>query len=88
MKPLIWSYSEARTFLKKHIEEVHGDKKHQCSDCGEIFQTQYKLETHIVYTHDRSKLFNCSICNSDFRTKQALEGMVISFVWIFQWEIW
>ena len=53
------------------MEKFHSEKKHQCSDCGEMFQTKHKLETHIAFNHDRSKLFECSICKAQFRTKPA-----------------
>ena len=62
--------------LKKHIESVHEGKKHQCSYCGEIFDTNHLLETHIAFTHDRSKLFECLVCKAGFRTKTTLQNHV------------
>ena len=54
------------------MERFHSEKTHQCSDCGELFQSHVKLETHIAFHHDRSKLLECQICNAQFRTKGAL----------------
>ena len=67
----ILSCSEPRN-LKNHIKKAHGEKNHICSECGEQFQTELKLETHIAKIHDRSKLAICHICQTGFTTRQNL----------------
>ena len=69
---LLCHLRDAQKYLKKHMEDYHGEKKHQCSDCGEIFLTDTKLKTHIGLSHDTSKLFECSICKAKVATKKYL----------------
>ena len=66
------SYLHQRT-LMDHIEKVHEEKKHQCTTCGEIFESMGRLETHIAFKHDRSKLFECPSCKAAYTIHQKLE---------------
>ena len=59
-------------YLQIHIKNAHGEKNHVCSECGEQFHTELKLETHIAKVHDRSRLFECHICKSGFTSKHNL----------------
>ena len=62
--------------LKKHVESVHEGIKHQCSYCGEIFDSNHLLGTHIAFKHDRSKLFECSVCKAGYRHKENLQSHI------------
>ena len=59
-----------------HIEQVHEEKKHQCTTCGEIFESIGRLETHTAFKHDRSKLFECSSCKAVYTTNKKLKAHV------------
>ena len=38
--------------------------------------TKERLDTHIAFKHDRSKLFQCSFCSKMYRSKPTLESHV------------
>ena len=69
------SYLHQRTHMD-HIEQVHEGKKHQCTTCGEIFESIGRLETHIAFKHDRSKLFECPSCKNVYTTNKKLKDHV------------
>ena len=69
------SYLYQKT-LMDHIEKVHEGKKHQCTTCGEIFESMFRLETHIAFKHDRSKLFECPSCKNVYTTNKKLKHHV------------
>ena len=59
--------------LTNHIESVHEGKTYQCSYCGEVFESNGKLEGHIALNHDRSKLFHCDQCPKAYANKATLQ---------------
>ena len=66
------SFSQPIT-LRHHMEQVHEGKKHQCSYCGEVFNTNHLLESHIAFNHDRSKLIECPVCKATFRWEKNMK---------------
>ena len=62
--------------LKIHVESVHEGRKHICSYCGEEFNTQKKLDGHIAFNHDRSKLFKCPFCDAEYRFEHYMKDHI------------
>ena len=59
-----------------HIESVHEGRKYICSYCGEEFTSQSRLDGHVAFNHDRSKLYKCTFCDSEFRFEYYLKDHI------------
>ena len=59
-----------------HIEHVHEGKRYQCSDCGEVYDSLTKLDTHIGLAHDKTKLFECPTCKATYASAKTLNKHV------------
>ena len=57
--------------LKVHIDTIHGGKLVRCNVCDRKF-SKSNLDQHVKSTHEKSKHFNCEICESGFGTKRDL----------------
>jgi DNA-directed RNA polymerase subunit RPC12/RpoP len=57
--------------LKHHIAKVHA-KSLECTECGQSFDTSYKLEYHLM-EHCVEKEFKCNQCGSEFFLKWRFE---------------
>ena len=62
--------------VKKNKNVVISGIKQKCPHCEEEFLTKERLDTHIAFKHDRSKLFQCSFCSKMYRSKATLESHV------------
>ena len=52
--------------LKRHIETIHTDQKHnKCNYCGNFFAQSYYLRQHIKKVHHE---FKCDFCEKLFST--------------------
>lgn len=73
--PLLCHLCDYRTcadsYLKKHIEKMHGDQKFTCSVCG--YETKFKgtLKRH-EKMHTGVKDFTCDICAKALTTERSL----------------
>ena len=54
------------------------DKGHRlkCNLCDEEFKTKERLDGHIAFKHDRSKLLQCRFCQNAYRHQSTLDGHV------------
>ena len=61
--------------LKKHITNIHMDKKpfFICDTCNKSFTTKCGFEIHIASVHKGSKPFACPICDSTVAIKSNLK---------------
>ena len=59
-----------------HVESVHEGRKYICSYCGEEFTSQSRLDGHVAFNHDRSKLYKCTFCDSEFRFEYYLKDHI------------
>ena len=50
--------------------------KLKCDLCDEEFKSKERLEGHIAFKHDRSKLLNCQFCQNVYRKQQTLDQHV------------
>ncbi|CAG0887424.1 unnamed protein product [Cyprideis torosa] len=61
--------------LKVQHENVHkGVKPHICDQCGKGFAVRPKLLEHITMDHEGNKLFKCSECPQEYRSRSSLIG--------------
>ena len=54
------------------------DKGHRlkCNLCDEEFISKERLDGHIAFKHDRSKLLQCRFCQNAYRHQSTLDGHV------------
>ena len=62
--------------MKIDVESVHEGRKYICSYCGEEFTSQSRLDGHVAFNHDRSKLYKCTFCDSEFRFEYYLKDHI------------
>lgn len=55
-----------------HFKLVHTDEHFDCSCCGRKYETEYKLQRHMV-SHTGEKHFECSVCSKAFPRKSTLD---------------
>lgn len=68
-------------YLKKHIHEVHNNKKpYICNDCGSEETNKFSLKAHLKQKHSSvspnvttTERFLCNVCSHTFKTKQYLK---------------
>ena len=74
---------ERKCDVDKHIPEAHlittddGKKKYPCpytSKCKELFNERYYLKTHIAWSHEGVKPFQCDFCGQCYLEKDQLEA--------------
>ena len=61
---------------KKHMEVIHRDIwKYRCDHCGQIFDHDKRLRSHILEHHPKleEKNLNCELCGKLFGKKYALQ---------------
>ena len=68
--------ARVKTSVKQNIQNVQKETLHPeniivCQFCGENFNEQWKLETHLVI-HEEAEKFPCDICDKIFQTKWRL----------------
>ncbi|XP_035666221.1 zinc finger protein 23-like isoform X2 [Branchiostoma floridae] len=57
--------------LRSHLRR-HGEKPHQCSECGNRFAILGELNRHVKVTHSASKPYPCKVCGFRFKLKNYL----------------
>ncbi|CAH1254651.1 ZNF235 [Branchiostoma lanceolatum] len=57
--------------LRSHVRR-HGEKPHQCPECGNRFAILGELNRHVKVTHSASKPHACEICGFRFKLKNYL----------------
>ena len=63
---------DAKYKLHRHYA-THGEKPHQCKQCGRRFMLPEYLKQHIKVVHNKTKDFQCFDCERYFSTKQCLQ---------------
>ena len=61
-------------FKSKQALIAHQNKhtmKHKCNLCGKCFESNYKLNRHLL-THEKTKSFSCTKCGKSFSRKDNL----------------
>ena len=59
--------------VKRHMKEVHGDKKYKCHLCSNtFFARKEKLERHVESVHVKYTKHKCSVCEQEFTRRDAL----------------
>ena len=59
--------------LKLHIRNAHGPRKYNCDKYDKSFIYKRMLDSHISIAHEKSKPFECSICNANFANEKSLQ---------------
>ena len=54
---------------KHSISDIHTKK---CQECGKVFATISTLDRHVMEFHERSRVFQCHICPSNFSRQEYL----------------
>ncbi|XP_052771531.1 zinc finger protein 37-like isoform X1 [Mya arenaria] len=62
---------------KEHIKRRHSAIQHLCSHCGGTFTTQYALKKHEQIVHEKYPMFQCSICDRVFSSKEVYNAHCI-----------
>ena len=67
--------------LNNHIKRIHRVKRLvvdaervTCADCGDTFDSGYKLQTHQLKVHGKGKLFSCEVCEFKSPRKKDVQG--------------
>lgn len=56
-----------------HVKNEHKAKTpHQCTQCGEILVSAFRLKTHIVRKHSDLRPYICDVCDKSFKEKYTL----------------
>ena len=58
--------------LRQHMKD-HNMEHSICKYCEKTFPLKRYLQEHIVRTHRERKFFQCTVCPSKLKTRQALE---------------
>ena len=58
-------------YMKRHMNNVHGEKKHVCDRCGKKFTTAYEVRVHIKRAHLIEE-HPCQECGKVFKNKYTL----------------
>ena len=53
-------------YLRNHVQNVHGEKKHHCSICDKWFSTKAGVEIHIKGVHNKIRDQYCKICETNY----------------------
>ncbi|XP_055682117.1 zinc finger protein 7-like isoform X2 [Lutzomyia longipalpis] len=61
---------------KKRSKKVLGPQ--QCNDCGKIFPSNYRLQTHRENVHATEKSHSCDLCGKAFNTANKLSAHLVS----------
>lgn len=68
IKARLEAYENIRIAGKK---TPHREKRLVCQFCGENYDEEWKLETHLVI-HEEAEKFPCNVCNKEFQTNWRL----------------
>lgn len=52
--------------MKKHLRQVHSEKKHACTDCPKQFSSKFVLQRHKSQVHSADRNYACEFCNKTF----------------------
>ena len=72
-----WHIKAAHERTNEHYAQVHENKKNlvlsfKCTFCSSIFDLKGKLKLHIQAVHEKTKPFQCDMCDSRFNHLSAL----------------
>lgn len=59
--------------MRKHMNAIHLEKKHECDICGRCFNQAYRLKEHL-YSHAGVKPHKCEICAKAFARRELVRA--------------
>ena len=62
--------------INRHMNIVHGDKKHACSKCNKRFYSNFVLDRHFSAVHLEIKNHKCDQCSKSFSLLENLKNHV------------
>lgn len=65
-------------YLQSHLSSAHG-KKHECDECGLMFNCKSRVQRHIDVVHLHKRMFKCEYCELTFKYKIRQINHVRSF---------
>lgn len=64
--------------MKRHLRQVHSDKKLSCKVCLKTFSTKFILERHQNQVHSADRTFSCEFCFKTFRNLEKKTSHEVS----------
>lgn len=60
-----------RTYARRHLRRVHGEKKYFCEECGKGFTLRHKARVH-QQRHAKRRPYMCDVCGRRFVDKSNM----------------